>query len=184
MQIEHHKHLNLSQQETPTPKSHPTPQCLYSPCPHGIMHTSYFNQDHLRVAVLLSCNTWGRVLSPKPFIAGSWPLQAEQAHAPATGVTGTILVGKPQLLVRHRLPKPPHLSFESCDTNSWHYHLDTSPGKPIYSSSALPSWQTADNTSSSCIRQQINFMRNRDTLGCEVSSTRSYSDAWLCLLNE
>lgn len=27
-------------------------------------------------------------------------------------------------------------------------------------------------------------MRNRDTLGCDGSSAMSYSDAWLCLLNE
>lgn len=42
----------------PSPKSLPTPQC-------GIGHTSYFTKGHQRVAVLLSCNPWGRICLPE-----------------------------------------------------------------------------------------------------------------------
>lgn len=63
-------HINSASQtsQIPAPKSYPTPQCLYRPCPHGTKSPSYFNEDHLRVTVLLSGNTWERVLSPKAFI--------------------------------------------------------------------------------------------------------------------
>jgi hypothetical protein len=98
----------ISQTETirKTPIFCPTPQCLYSPCPHGIMHTSYFNEDHLKVAVLLRYNTWGRVLSPEALITGPCRCLTGQTHT-ATPAAGSITttVAEPWLSVLCRLPK-------------------------------------------------------------------------------
>lgn len=46
------------------PKSHPTPQGSYRPCPHGIKHTNYFTKDHLRLFLLI-CSIWEKSPSHK-----------------------------------------------------------------------------------------------------------------------
>jgi hypothetical protein len=88
------------------PKSHPTPQCLYSPSPHGIKHTSYFTKDHQRVAV------------PKYSPLDLGPTCLAKLMLPLLPLLLAILtrdVG-PWLPVLCRPLKPLHFSSKSCNT--------------------------------------------------------------------